>query len=117
MRKCNCLYGEISETLKNFEFCSACKFQDDVVEAHTGFINNWIQKNSGAFQGALEKENKLMKNHQNKGLIEQAIDLKIGSFWSNLEEQGDFFDRYPLGKKTKLFENNARVHRRSLLRA
>ena len=58
-----------------------------------------------------------MKNHQNKGLIEQAIDLKIGSFWSNLEEQGDFFDRYPLGKKTKLFENNARVHRRSLLRA
>ena len=45
-------YGEISETLKNLEFYSAFKFQDDVVDAHIGFINNRIQKNSGAFQGA-----------------------------------------------------------------
>ena len=86
---------------------SAFKFQDDVVDAHIGFINNRIQKNSGAFQGALEKENKLMKNHHNNWLIEQAIDLKIDSFWSNLEEQGDFLDRYPLGKKNW---KNARVH-------
>jgi hypothetical protein len=101
----------------NLEFYSAFKSQDDVVDAHIGFINNRIQKNSGAFQGALEKDNKSTENHQNIGLSEQAIDLKIDSFWSNLEEQGDFFDWYPLGKKTKLFEKNARVHRRSLLRA
>jgi hypothetical protein len=40
IRKYNCLYGEISETLKNLEFYSAFKFQDDAVDAHIGFINN-----------------------------------------------------------------------------